>query len=421
MPKKKKNTRKNADAQRTRKGWRVPSPLPGDDASLPENNSHLMALLKRFVEKEARLAGRKPGTAALKAEFDKAMDDYSRCYQEYVAALKAELPDQISDEALDRLDVIDMRGLDVTDDMSAEMAGLMNKYFDSLPHMGYASIPCFGSGILYPTSATGGLDRKIRFDVVSFDEDGDKKLVVMLQDFARMRGGVEWSPGLRFEAIIQAGFNDGTISSVIGIDEDAVETYARLYTKLPPERLGWTEAQCRMWERVTLQNAVDQAARFKRHGVSAAKELTQIFYVNVIMSNYFLSKFRPTKEVAPKKKPDESPGRTDFIRKPPRPVTPDEALEERIPPDKLVHRIGAVRFICGQKPAASCGATGKTPRNYAVPAWTTRGHTRTYKSGKTVYIKPSVRHRKALAGKDASVTPSVIEIGRKPDANGDGT
>ena len=34
-------------------------------------------------------------------------------------------------------------------------------------------------------------------------------------------------------------------------------------------------------------------------------------------------------------------------------------------------------------------------RNFHVDAWKTRGHMRTYKSGKTVYIKETTHHRKA--------------------------
>lgn len=37
-------------------------------------------------------------------------------------------------------------------------------------------------------------------------------------------------------------------------------------------------------------------------------------------------------------------------------------------------------------------------RNFHVDAWKTRGHMRTYKSGKTVYIKETTHHRKAHNG-----------------------
>lgn len=58
--------------------------------------------------------------------------------------------------------------------------------------------------------------------------------------------------------------------------------------------------------------------------------------------------------------------------------------------------------------------TGELVRRYSLAAWNTRGHIRRYKNGKTVWIKPSVHHRKCLmdekAGDDISVPQTVIEV-----------
>lgn len=51
-------------------------------------------------------------------------------------------------------------------------------------------------------------------------------------------------------------------------------------------------------------------------------------------------------------------------------------------------------------------------RKYVTPSWQTRGHMRTYKSGKTVYVRPSVHVRKCLkdvAG-DADPAPATITV-----------
>ena len=47
-------------------------------------------------------------------------------------------------------------------------------------------------------------------------------------------------------------------------------------------------------------------------------------------------------------------------------------------------------------------------RNFHVDAWKTRGHMRTYKSGKTVYIKETTHHRKAHNG-DAQNVKMIVK------------
>ena len=55
-------------------------------------------------------------------------------------------------------------------------------------------------------------------------------------------------------------------------------------------------------------------------------------------------------------------------------------------------------------------------RKYTKPSWKTIGHTRHYKSGKVVYICPSIHHRKCLkggAGEGSDAPRTVIVVERK--------
>lgn len=51
--------------------------------------------------------------------------------------------------------------------------------------------------------------------------------------------------------------------------------------------------------------------------------------------------------------------------------------------------------------------------HYETPSWQVRGHIRRYKNGKTVYIKPTVRHRKNM-NQDTPAKPVHLTI-QKPD------
>lgn len=53
-------------------------------------------------------------------------------------------------------------------------------------------------------------------------------------------------------------------------------------------------------------------------------------------------------------------------------------------------------------------ASPDTIRTYHIEAWRTRGHVRHYKTGKTVYVRESVHHRKCLQGKGETNIPQTI-------------
>lgn len=57
-------------------------------------------------------------------------------------------------------------------------------------------------------------------------------------------------------------------------------------------------------------------------------------------------------------------------------------------------------------------ANAETVRHYKVAAWNTRGHTRTLKSGKVIYIRQSVHHRKNMNGAQG-IAKTIIQMETK--------
>lgn len=62
-------------------------------------------------------------------------------------------------------------------------------------------------------------------------------------------------------------------------------------------------------------------------------------------------------------------------------------------PERIVHKINLITITSTKKPKCP---SKKSIANYRLTSWLTRGHMRHYKSGKTIYIKPSVHNRKKL-------------------------
>ena len=176
-------------------------------------------------------------------------------------------------------------------------------------------------------------------------------------------------------------------------------SFAELYTKILPKQLGWNRTMVKFWEAVTLQNAVDQDEKFRRCGIDPADQLARYFIQSICLSNYFLSKHKPVQldKDAGTKEPD-----TESIKKEPvlQPIDPNQ-------PIKHVRKVGVIQFVSNKPPRKP---SQKTARQYHVAVWTVRGHVRKYANGKTVYIRPTVRRRKALQDHINSRPQNIIEF-----------
>ena len=116
--------------------------------------------------------------------------------------------------------------------------------------------------------------------------------------------------------------------------------------------------------------------------------VTEITYVNIQLLN-------------------ERPKAKRVKRNPHKAIASDEI--ETNPRPQIIRNMSSGIVIKSR--AVPKAPTEESVRRYKLAAWNTRGHVRHYKTGKTVYIKPSVHHRKCLKDKGIEAVPqTIIEI-----------
>lgn len=383
---KKKKKKQNAPKRHV---WKIPEPNPGQGKN-PDLGNHLMELLNSFAAKQA---GRS-GFSRLSDERIKAMTTYTSIYQQYLNRLQA-LPEYKSREDLMALDRIDLSGvIDAGKSRENDRLGDdLSAWLEKIDHVFYACIPCFETGVLLHSR-----NRITYFEIRNLDLDAER-ITLFLRDYMASGTTEHMEPGISFTVTMDAHLENGMLSTGFAIDENAVENFTNLYSRISAFELRWGPYETAMWEQVILQNAADQLARFQALNTSPAAQLSQKFCHSIIMSNFCLSNHRPKLE---KPEPgDRSPERASSAGT----ATPHDPNAPR------VRTVGTVKFVSTRAPKCP---TAKTVRQYTVASWPTRGHMRTYKSGKTVWVKPTVHYRKALNGKapsaDASGAQQIIVV-----------
>lgn len=260
----------------------------------------------------------------------------------------------------------------------------------------YDLIPCFSEGMLKINT-----QRATYFKIKHIDET-TKSLTVQLLDYMlnpEPNGLHEAGRGV----LVQFNKTDTKIQTTI----IKTQTFVDLYTKLSPRQLNWSTDDISIWEEVVLQNAVNQDVLFKNNGQNPEEQLAHVFLTNILLTNYYLAKQKPvtkrTSQTAQKK--INQPFTTQIID----PVNPNK-------PIKRVRTIGTIQFISEKPPRK---ASEQTIHKYHIADWSVRGHTRTYKSGKTVYIKPHTNHRKAMDGHHNQPVQQILQIKDKGEIKHD--
>jgi len=382
MPKKK---RRNPD--KAPKSWILPSPSP-DNGDIPDVAKHLLSLYKKLYEQDT-------GLPAYGNAWNRYIDDATRMYKNYVERLVETSPDLVDRTEFSKMDAIDASGL--TD--SIWPGGLLAEhlpYAETLSQPVYAFAPCFQKGIMLLPDVPGTIRNYVQFEVMDLDGEAGT-MTLHIRDYCKAPGRFE--PGIGCEADIQA-FRDayGQVSTRIRIYDRL--GFPDLYTRIRPTDLGWTRQEARQWRKTVLQNAVDQADRFQRNEVDPCLQLVQRFLSGCLAANAGLSATKPVIEKPAK----ADAGKTDGTGKPGKEPARDKP-SDKAPPERRVRIAGLVKFSSARPPRPA----NKAAREYRTPSWTARGHIRHYKNGTQVYIRPMVKHRKALAGKDGHV-PSTVKI-----------
>lgn len=143
------------------------------------------------------------------------------------------------------------------------------------------------------------------------------------------------------------------------------------------------------------------------------QKLANVFMAVLIKTNLAIQKGKPKKTVINEDQPTEATVAT---------ASPDAGTSEKpnsgqLKPRILRAYINGIEIKSRQVPKV---ANAKTIRNYSVASWNRIGHTRTYKNGKTVYIKPVTAHRKCLIGSDQERRKTVIMVNSGARTNMEG-
>lgn len=346
------------------------------------------------------LLSRYPGMSA-----EKALTVYADQFRQYNEALVARRLAMPKDDVMAQ-DMVDARAagrptkerseipeLSVPDEMSA---------FMNDPNAGfYRVLPCFSKGVFRVNDG-----RFFWFEMLSVDVEA-RTFRVALRDYREMmyaHGGLLWEPGIYGIADIALVAGTGEYE-VRATDADS-HLFHEIYRQVQPSELGWDKFQKDAWKYLALANAKASEARLKENGTNNVIQLARLFLRYTSFSNFVLESNRA--ELAPGQ--EAAVERNREITKTKSNKSGDGA-KKSIPasdiPEKLVRNVGILRVKSVRPPRP---VSSKSIRNYKIPSWTARGHVRRYKSGKTVYVKPSVHHRRSLSNPDGKIPQTVINI-----------
>lgn len=241
----------------------------------------------------------------------------------------------------------------------------------------YQILPCFEKGVI-----RANMDRYFEFELLSVDTDA-RELRVFLHDYTYRKDKDLWEPGVYGNLTLMYGLEDAQVS-IKGADSDLV-TFDRIYRMLDLKSLGWDNERRTLWKRTAVAHADAHKASRKSEGRNDVVELARIFLAYVTICNFYLATRKP---VTAKRRARGKPSSGKDA-----PKTGTAAP----PPERLVRTVGPIRIVSARVPRPA-GALSGAMRRYRVAEWTSRGHVRHYKTGKTVWIRPATHKRKALSG-----------------------
>lgn len=318
-----------------------------------------------------------------------AMKSNGDMFQELLAEYNAALVERglaKSRDALEAMDTIDIRGIagprmaETPSELPSPSAMLEPDtylaYIASEPPL-YQILPCFEKGVI-----RANMDRYFEFELLSVDTDA-RELRVFLHDYTYRRTTGLWEPGVYGNLTLMYGLEDAQVS-IKGADSDLV-TFDRIYRMLDLKSLGWDNARRTLWKRTAVAHADAHKAARKSEARNDVVELARIFLAYVTICNFYLATRKP---VAAKRR---APGKARTGK------DAQNRAAAAPPPERLVRTVGPIRIVSARVPRPA-GALSNTLRRYRVAEWTSRGHVRHYKTGKTVWIRPATHKRKALSG-----------------------
>lgn len=268
----------------------------------------------------------------------------------------------------------------------------------------YAFIPCFEEGVLQING-----DRYIYWRITEISTE-TSRMVLYLHDYVYY-DETGWQPGV--SGTVAWKFNPTWAESLTKqlpwteysiIDGEL--NYEGVYRILDPKTaLRWDQKQIAMWNDTIVDYATQSAKNmWEKFHKSNMDYLASLFASYICKVNHVIAANKVQKSrVVPSE-------HADHVKA----VKAAKASGQKPPLERRIRVIGGISITSARIPR-----TGRknVMANYKIPAWTTRGHLRTLKSGKKVFVRQSVHHRKALKQPDAAPvqTPLTIKFKESED------
>lgn len=231
---------------------------------------------------------------------------------------------------------------------------------------------------------------------------------ITVQDYTVNKVLSLWVPGTKCNARITLSHNRP--ASLFDMDSyvaeintsDAVDPHMINHI-ISADDLGWNEREKRIWyymDEMYSKPTMDALAENVR---SSYVELVRYLLLAITISNYMLYGNKPVIQREPKEKKSSVP------------VKDNVSVDQTPLPERRTRTVGMITIKSVKPPKR---ATPNTVRHWKVASWKARGGVRHMSDGRVIPFKESIRHRKALAGKDVpkDILPVTLKMkDNRPD------
>lgn len=308
-----------------------------------------------------------------------------RVYNDALVSLKV----SVSYDAALKMDTIDTRmAIDkLANDL--DMRADFEKFLSSDDAF-YAYIPCFTNGILRLNDSVHMMWEITDIDIE--DHSYEAKLYVFS---THDNDPNTWWLNCMTKFKLSAEKFDGETAPphpVISTKLTDVCQTDQLTRALNLNAVGFDKRDQDFWKNTVRRFTDDFIKELTNNYTFQFVDSTKAFLRSIVTANYFMSLTPARIPPDQRKKPN-----TKFASKP----------KAQQPAERVMRIVDCMPIISSTMPRCP---TRKTVAQYRVASWQTRGHIRHYKNGKTVYVKPSVHHRKNMKNADGTRPQQIIYI-----------
>lgn len=262
-------------------------------------------------------------------------------------------------------------------------------------------LPCFEEGVFH-INKNRWLYFKIEELLLNQDGNISNFCSIRLKDYS-FSVDAGWSAGV--ECVLEVA--DGSHKDVEIKATSSVlfhDIYSQFDADTLKKELGWSSSDIQFWEMTIVKHAIETEKELTNEK-GECQEIVSILILYCTFVIYVNNKLLKNKLSHGRKPQGQKKGSVK-----------SEFNKESEQPAKLVRTVGEGAgsvAITSQKPPRN--PSEEYVRHYSVASWKVCGHIRTYKSGKTVYIKETVFHRHGFEKqeKEASLPQRVVRLQSK--------